>query len=113
PGGPGPVIPKPKDTFRVLSLGPSFAFGWAAMNHDCYSWLIASRLHVPGKKVELLNLGTPSQPSSYQNKWLKEVGASYEPDLILQTVYGNPASFEPDDTMPAKRAMVKDGYLES
>jgi hypothetical protein len=109
--GPGPIIPKPRDHFRVLSLGPSFAFGWAAANHDCYSWRIAEGIQVAGKKVELLNLGTPSQPASYQNKWLKEKGAGYEPDLILQTVFGDPTAFDADDTLPAVKMTVNDGYL--
>src|SRR6185436_11307137 len=67
-----PAIPKSNDAFRVLALGPSFAFGWGVNYEDSYIYQIANGLRVPGKRVELINLGTPSQPISYQLKWLKE-----------------------------------------
>ncbi len=111
PGGSAPLVPKPANKFRVLALGPSFAFGWGANHEDAYVVKVARGLRVPGKVVELINLGTPSQPISYQLRWLKQVGASYQPDLILQTVYGSPETLEPDDTLPPVGPVVKDGHL--
>jgi hypothetical protein len=111
---PLPVIPKPADCFRVLSLGPSFAFGWGVNYEDAYIKRIASGLQVPGKRVELINLGTPSQPISYQLKWLRETGYVYQPDLIVQTVYGDGDDIgwlEVDDRLPEHRPYVRDGYL--
>ena len=72
---------------------------------------IANGLKVPGKKVELINLGTPAQPPSYQLKWLRQVGYRYQPDLLIQTVYGEIAGIDTDDTIPDNGPCVKDGYL--
>lgn len=109
---PSAQVPKPPGTFRILALGPSFAFGWGVDYPHAYLPLIARGLQVAGRRVELVNLGTPSQPISYQLKWLREAGGAYEPDLIVQTVYGaGPDALETDDTLPADGPWVKDGYL--
>ena len=108
---PAPLIPKPDDTFRVLAFGPSFAFGWGVNYEDAYIHRIVEGLHAPGKRVELMNLGTPSQPIPYQLKWLKAVGYRYAPDLIVQTVYGEMQDMESDDTLPDVRPGVRNGYL--
>jgi hypothetical protein len=108
---PAPVIPKPPDTFRILALGPSFAFGWGVNYEDAYIHRIADQLKVPGKRVELVNLGTPSQPICYQLKWLRETGYVYQPDLIVQTVYGSLEQIDHDDVLPEVKPLVKNGYL--
>jgi hypothetical protein len=111
---PTPGVQKSSDTFRILSLGPSFAFGWGVNYEDSYIHQIAEGLRVPGKRVELINLGTPSQPISYQLKWLRETGHVYQPDLIVQTVYADiVATIETNDTLPAMKPTVRDGYLSS
>jgi hypothetical protein len=108
---PVPAIPKPPGTFRILALGPSFAFGWGVNYEDAYLYRIANGLKVPGKRVELVNLGTPSQPICYQLKWLRETGYVYQPDLILQTVYGQLERIDSDDVLPDDRPVVRNGYL--
>jgi hypothetical protein len=107
-----PESPKPRDVFRVLSLGPSFAFGWGVNYEDSYIYQIAKALRVPGKRIELVNMGTPSQPVSYQLRWLKHSGG-YQPDLIIQTVYGYNSGIESDDKLPEDGPWVKNGYLYS
>jgi hypothetical protein len=106
-----PAIPKPAGVFRILALGPSFAFGWGADYQDSYMAKIARGLQVPGRRVELMNLGTPSQPQSYQLKWLREEGARYQPDLIVLTVYGAISGIETNDVIPGDGVCVKGGYL--
>ena len=66
-GEPSLPVTKSNDVFRVLALGPSFAFGWGVNNEECYVRQIADGLRVPGRRIELVNLGTPSQPISYSN----------------------------------------------
>ena len=107
-----PEDPKPKDVFRILSLGPSFAFGWGVNYEDSYIYEIASALRVPGKRIELVNMGTPSQPVSYQLRWLKHSGG-YQPDLIIQTVYGYIFDVDANDKLTEDQPYVKDGYLYS
>ncbi len=111
-GEPSLPAPKSNGVFRVLALGPSFAFGWGVNNEECYMRQIADGLRVPGRRIELVNLGTPSQPVSYQLKWLRETGHGDQPDLIVQTVFGSPGALECDDQLPPVRPKVRDGYLQ-
>jgi hypothetical protein len=108
---PTPAIAKSNDVFRILALGASITFGWGVDYEDSYIYQIASGLHIPGKRIELLNLGTPAQPISYQLKWLRETGYLYQPDLILQTISDEFESMETDDVLPPHRPFVKNGYL--
>jgi hypothetical protein len=110
-GQPTPAIAKPDGTFRIMLLGPSFAFGWGANYEDSYAYRIAQGLHVPGKRVELINLGTPSQPPVYQVQWLKAAGYRYAPDLIVQTVYANIEDIDVGETLPAIKPSIRNGYL--
>jgi len=80
---------KPADVYRVLFLGPSFTFGWGSEFEETYAARIASALQVPGKRVELLNLGTPAQPIEPQLCWLEKEGYRYRPDLVVETSYGD------------------------
>jgi len=111
PGEVEPVTEKGTKVYRVLSLGPSFAFGWGADYQDAYITQLCQRIAVPGRTVELVNLGTPSQPISYQLRWLKEVGWRYEPDLIVQTVYGDLETMESTAEFPLDGPVVVDGHL--
>jgi hypothetical protein len=104
-------VEKPKDVYRVLMLGASFAFGWGADYENTYAYIIGQNLHVPGRRVEIVNLGTPSQPVCYQLRWLKNVGDKYNPDMIIQTVYGTVDYIDADDSIPTDTACVRDGYL--
>ena len=55
-------VEKAEDMYRILFLGPSFAFGTASNYEDMYVTLIAEQLQVEGKAIEVINLGTPAQP---------------------------------------------------
>lgn len=81
--------PRPHDVYRILVTGPSFAFGWGADYEDIFPTLIEAGVHVDGKRVEIMNLGTPSQGSAHQLCWVEKVGLAYQPDLVLHVSYGN------------------------
>jgi hypothetical protein len=83
---------KPADVYRVLFLGPSFTFGWGSDHEDTFAARIARGLRVPGKRVELINVGTPAQPPEHQLCWFEQEGHRYQPDLVVQTSYGNRVS---------------------
>jgi hypothetical protein len=74
--------------YRVLFLGPSFTFGWGSDHEESYAARIASGLRVPGKRVELINVGTPAQMPEQQLCWFEHEGYRYQPDLVVQTSYG-------------------------
>ena len=48
---PAPAIAKPDGTYRILALGPSFAFGWAVNYEDSYVYRIALRRGDLGEDV--------------------------------------------------------------
>jgi hypothetical protein len=111
PGLEYPIV-KPPDTFRVVLLGASFAYGWAVDYEQTVAGLLAQQLEAGGfaggKRVELINAGVPSLNPAPQLRWYEHVGRDYSPDLVLQFIYGTMAV--PND--PTTSATVSDdGYL--
>lgn len=103
---------KPTNTFRVMYLGPSFTFGWGVDYEQSYAYLISGNLHILGKKIETINVGTPAQPMNYQLAWFEKEGYRYAPDLIMQTVYADYCmAIAVDGTLPEDVPYVKAGYL--
>lgn len=105
---------KGDDVYRILITGPSFAFGWGSNYEEIYSTLIENALKIPGKRVEVVNLGTPSQGPAQQLCWLKSVGYRYSPDMVLHTSYGRVVTARSVDC-PAKLECpdIRDGQLVS
>jgi hypothetical protein len=85
--------------------------GWGNNYEDAYTTLIGKRLVIPGKKIEILNLGTPAQPIGAQLCWFQHIGYRYKPDMILQTIYGYPNVIESCCSKPSEIPVVKRGYL--
>jgi hypothetical protein len=105
-------IEKPTNTYRVMHLGPSFTFGWGVDYEQSYTYLISKNLHVPNKRIESINVGTPAQPINYQLAWLAKQGYRYSPDLVVQTVYADcDANMATDGTLPEDLPYIEDGYL--
>jgi hypothetical protein len=106
-----PVADKKPGVFRVLFLGTSYAFGWGSEYEDSYAARIGAGLARRGLDVEVLNLGTPAQQPAQQLCWLRENARRIRPDLVIQTVFADPAalagSCAPDPECPA----VEGGYL--
>lgn len=89
-------VEKPDDVYRVLFTGPSFTFGWGADYEDIYPTLIGRSLHVPGKRVEILNIGTPAQGPAHQLCWIQARGVDFDPDMVVHTAYGRIVPSLPD-----------------
>ncbi len=104
-----PETPKPPDLYRILLLGPSFAFGWGSDYEDSFGALIAEQLSVPGKRVELMNLGTPAQSPGPQLCWLEREGERYDPDLVIQVSYGSRTTRLPDECPETLSCPVVEG----
>lgn len=104
-------INKADSTYRILFLGPSFTFGWANNYEDTYVSLISENITAPGKDIEIMNLGTGAQPINYQLCWLQEIGYKYNPDMIIQTVYGPTRAIPAKCYLPEDPPTVYDGYL--
>jgi hypothetical protein len=79
---------KPAGVYRILFLGPSFTFGWGSRFEEAYPTLVGELLRRDGMPVEIINLGTPAQDVEPQLCWLERVGWRYQPDMVVQTLYG-------------------------
>lgn len=105
-------LDKDDSRFRILLLGPSFAFGWGVNYEDAFANQLKNYLEAggfaAGRKVEVINAGVPSIPSSNQLNWFENYGKKYSPDLVVQFVYGT--MIEKDQLDTALR-VDGDGYL--
>jgi hypothetical protein len=106
-------IEKPDGTYRIMFLGPSFNFGTANNYEDIYITLIENGLVAPDADIEAINVGTPSQPPGFQLCWLQALGNEFQPDMIVQTVFGHPLLIETTCDMSGSLPIVKDEHLYS
>ena len=105
-------VEKPIITYRVMYLGPSFAFGWGVDYEQSYAYLISKGLHASNKKIEIINVGTPSQAMNFQLSWFEKKGYMYAPDIIVQTVFADSCwNIATDGTLPENLPYVKDNYM--
>jgi hypothetical protein len=107
-------LAKPSNTYRVMLLGPSFAFGWGVDYELSFAGVLQRLLQERGfageKKIEIINAGIPAMPVRPQLAWFERVGKEYAPDLVIQLVYGSMAI--PNMSEP-RAAVDKNGYLVS
>lgn len=88
-------LAKPENTYRILLLGPSFAYGWGVDYEKSFAALLPrfleARGFAPGRRIEVINAGVPAMYAGPQLNWYKHEGARYRPDLVIQFVYGSMA----------------------
>jgi lysophospholipase L1-like esterase len=95
--------------YRVLLLGPSFAFGWGVNHEDTFAAQLQRMLNDAAfaeRPVEIINRGVPALPAIQDLRWFQEVGVGYQPDLVIQLVYGSLAV-----GLAPSKLVVEDGYL--
>lgn len=88
-------VAKPADTYRVMLLGPSFAYGWGVEYDKSFAAqlprFLAERGFAKGRRIELINAGVPAMYAAPQRIWYEKIGKKYQPDLVIQFVYGSMA----------------------
>jgi hypothetical protein len=106
--------PKPSGVYRILLMGPSFAFGWANSYADTLGARLEQRLTntegLGGRRVEVINAGVPSLGWPAQQRWFEHVGRTYEPDLLILIHYGDMISDAAFDNAATYR-VNEEGYL--
>ncbi len=106
------TLAKPPNIYRVMLLGPSFAFGWGVNYELSFAGVLQQLLQERGfagdKKIEIIDAGVPAMAPTPQLTWFEHVGKNYAPDLVIQVVYESMAY--KNETEPF--AIVNDdGYL--
>lgn len=78
------IVPKPKGTFRIFSLGASTTIGFPYGPVGSFSTFLRDRLQTifPLKRIEIINLGMTAT-NSYTAADISHDLMDYEPDLII------------------------------
>jgi len=99
----GPEIPEKTDReFRILSLGESTTFCARFSYYESYSALLEKGLaQVQGKKVRVINAGSPAYTLLQGYVYLKHYGLELKPDAVL--LY-----FGMNDFIPIAGRMMRD-----
>jgi hypothetical protein len=99
---------KEADTYRIVALGDSFAFGVVPYKHN-YLTLLEEDLTQNGKKTEVINMGiVGTGPKDYLALLVNE-GLTLKPDLVLVSFFvGNDFFIEHQD-----RKLYSYSYLAS
>jgi lysophospholipase L1-like esterase len=92
----GPEVPtlKPSGEFRILSLGDSFTFGDGVADGETFTARLEDLLNEDaesGLHYRAINAGVSGFNTFQEVAWLKHIGPSLEPDLVLITFYINDA----------------------
>jgi hypothetical protein len=84
-------LAKPDKTFRILVLGDSVTFGHGAVYETTYPYLLEQRLKAWRADVnwQVWNLGVPGYNTADELAYLEEVGARFNPDLVVVGFYPN------------------------
>jgi lysophospholipase L1-like esterase len=84
--GPEFEVPKPKGTFRILSLGDSKTFGWGLTEAETYSARAETLLREKapsGRNIEVINAGVNAWSYPQIKLYLQEHGLGFEPDIAV------------------------------
>jgi len=89
-------IQKPKDTYRIMTLGDSFTFGFYVNTYDSYPETLERLLNEQpcNNKFEVLNLGLPGYDIRQSLERFKRRGSKYNPDLVIWFLVGGKNVFE-------------------
>ena len=84
------TTPKPVDTFRVLALGDSHAFGWAIPEDATVAAQLEDALgRLTDSTVEVVNAGVPGYSAYQEASWLEAYGPDLELDCVIVLFVAN------------------------
>lgn len=81
--------PKPDSTFRLIAIGDSFTYGWGVSFEKTFEQRLERLLNanISKRRYEVINIGVPGYNTAQELKWLDQVGAQLEPDIIMTGLY--------------------------
>jgi len=77
---------KPKDVYRIISLGDSRIFGWGLSEPETYSGLLEEMLQKyagDSLKIEVINAGVNAWSYAQMYVYLRDTAIHYKPDMVL------------------------------
>ncbi len=77
--------PKPPGVYRVVVIGDSIAFGYGVEQEQGFTERLEALLAelAPEARVEVLNMGIGGYNPYLEAAFLRDVGITYEPDLVI------------------------------
>jgi hypothetical protein len=102
-------IEKPEGTYRIIGLSDSFGWGWGVANNRLITfkylecWLNATENE---KRYEVINCAQPAKNVRFYEKFIKEYGEKFHPDLFL-ILYNLNDSYLPHASMVVDRRTNK------
>ncbi len=79
-------VKKPLDTYRILGIGDSFAFGVVPYNYN-YLTVLENQFNQAGKTVEVINMGIPGMGPRDYLSILSNEGLALNPDRVLLSFF--------------------------
>ena len=107
--GPDPE-PKSRGTVRVLGVGDSFVSAFNVEEEGTFLSVAGATLRssLPGRKVEVINAGTPNYGTWHELRLFRRLAPTLMPDAAVLCVYlGN----DLEDNLYPRQAIVKHGLL--
>lgn len=80
-------VEKEKGTFRIITIGDSYTFGFHVSTKENWTELLEDKLNKLNsskiKKFEVINLGVIAYDSAYSIERFEKRGKKYSPDLVI------------------------------
>lgn len=93
---------------RIFALGDSYTYGWLVDNpEDSYPKIIEKNLNANGKRVEVINAGSPGFSTQEMVKRFILEGKYYNPDLVIIGINDDEANFTKTYAIPADNKFNK------
>ncbi len=87
--GSPPAAAANEDSYRILVVGDSFAFGWGVEDNETFAAQLEQELRRRGIAAEVLNAGVPGYSTDQYLIYLRTRGYALEPDVVLLAPHDN------------------------
>lgn len=94
--GPAPVVPKPRESVRILAVGDSLTFGWGVGDSETYPAELERRLRqvFPAHEPSVVNAGVSAFDLEKTARLLRHFSPTLQPDIVLVGLFWNDLPYE-------------------